>query len=233
MLDRMQRLRRGASTGVGIAATALSRSRAVAAKRAATTTTRTRCARLVRPRTDPRPVHAVLLDRGRRRGRRRRRDDLRGLALPGEAGRRAQPGADARQHRARGLLDDHPVPDPRGDGRVHDRRRSSTSPKIPNGHDVVHINVTGRQWFWEYEYTDRHELLHRQRDAHPGQPADACSRSRSDNVIHSFWVPELTARRTSCPATRTRSRSRPTSPARSSGSAPSTAACRTPTCGCG
>ena len=45
--------------------------------------------------------------------------------------------------------------------------------------------------------------------------------------------PSSPARRTSCPATRTRSRSRPTSPARTSASAPSTAACRTPTCACG
>ena len=137
------------------------------------------------------------------------RDHLRRDALPGEARRGAQPGAGARQHRARGQLDDHPVPDPRGHGRARPSRRSSTSPRCPTGPDVVHITVDGRQWWWQYQYTDNGNGFDTANEMHIPIDRPVFLTLTSNNVIHSFWVPELDrqeGRRARPPATRSRSR---------------------------
>ena len=56
---------------------------------------------------------------------------------------------------------------------------------------------------------------------------------KSNNVIHSFWVPELAGKKDVVPGHTNNLDDRGrASPARSPGSAPSTAASRTPTCAC-
>jgi cytochrome c oxidase subunit 2 len=53
----------------------------------------------------------------------------------------------------------------------------------------LRIDVTGRDWFWEVEYPA--EKIETATDVYipAGQPV--AIRIRSDDVIHSFWVPEL------------------------------------------
>ena len=131
-------------------------------------------------------------------------------------------------------LDDRPGADPRGDGRVtvaddlRPRARSRPAPtsstsRSPAGSGSGSTSTpTGTSSSPPTRCTSR-----------SASPISMQITRPRDGVIHSFWVPSSTARRTSCPAATSSSSSRPTSPARSSGSAPSTAACRTPTCACG
>ena len=132
MLDRTQRLRRGGYDRRRHGDRRRHCSRAVAAARARTTS-RTRCTRPGRPRTRScnliTPFFWVAVVDRRRRG---RGDLLRRAPVPGEAGRGARPGAGPRQHRARDQLDDHPVPDPRGDGGP-DRRHDLQPRQDPEG----------------------------------------------------------------------------------------------------
>ena len=50
------------------------------------------------------------------------------------------------------------------------------------------VEVVGHQWWWEVRYPGT-ARGHGQRDPHPGRHARATSRSRTADVIHSFWVP--------------------------------------------
>jgi len=65
----------------------------------------------------------------------------------------------------------------------------------PVGSNVVHVNVTAHQWWWEYEYTDfktadgsnlkaANELV-----IPAGRPIYLTMTSK--DVIHSYWVPKL------------------------------------------
>ena len=78
--------------------------------------------------------------------------------------------------------------------------------KKPDGPDVVHVTVDGAPVVVAvHVHRQRQRVRHRQRDAHPGQPAASLDVDGSPTLttcIHSFWVPELAARRTSCPAAR-------------------------------
>ena len=68
----------------------------------------------------------------------------------------------------------------------------------PDGSPPLVIEVTGHQWWWEFRYpevmlpngqplTTANEMI-----VPTGRPSSC--RSRSDNVIHSFWVPQLTGK---------------------------------------
>ncbi len=67
----------------------------------------------------------------------------------------------------------------------------------PVGDDVLHVNVVGHQWWWEYEYPEfgffTANELH--------MPADrpVYLTMTSDDVIHSFWVPKLNGKRDAVP----------------------------------
>ena len=189
-----------AAAAVAAVAVAVRRPRGAAAlrqRRAATTTARTRCDPPGQhARQDPRPVHAVLLDRGRHRHRRRRR--RRSSSRCGSARSRAknEPGADARQHRARDQLDDHPGADPRGHGRAStvadDLRPRQDARRAPTSSTST---VVGQQWCWEY-------AVHRRRTA--STPRTRCT-SRSTGR----WCSTLTSRqrastRSGCPSSRAR-----------------------------
>ncbi len=69
----------------------------------------------------------------------------------------------------------------------------------PTGPDVVNVNVTGHQWWWEFEYpghlgadgtpiTTANEL-------HIPAGVDSYLAMTSADVIHSFWVPPLNGKR--------------------------------------
>jgi cytochrome c oxidase subunit 2 len=58
----------------------------------------------------------------------------------------------------------------------------------PAAHEL-HIDVTGRDWFWEVRYPD--ERIETATDVYIPRGQPVAIRIRSDDVIHSFWVPEL------------------------------------------
>jgi cytochrome c oxidase subunit II len=67
--------------------------------------------------------------------------------------------------------------------------------KIPKGPNVIHVAVDARQWFWQYEYTDKGTQFYTANEMHIpiGQPVVLTLTSK--NVIHSFWVPELAGKK--------------------------------------
>ncbi|MDP8992692.1 MAG: cytochrome c oxidase subunit II [Actinomycetota bacterium] len=59
----------------------------------------------------------------------------------------------------------------------------------PKGPDVVRVNVTGHQWWWEFEYPGRGVVTANEMHIPAGRPVSI--RLTSDDVIHSFWPPKL------------------------------------------
>jgi cytochrome c oxidase subunit 2 len=66
--------------------------------------------------------------------------------------------------------------------------RTTEALRKPAAHEL-RINVTGRDWFWEVDYPDQNIETATDIYIPRGQPV--AIRIRSDDVIHSFWVPEL------------------------------------------
>ncbi len=62
----------------------------------------------------------------------------------------------------------------------------------PTGDDVLRINVTGHQWWWEFEYP---EGFHTANEMHIPAGRDVYLTMTSADVIHSFWVPALNGKR--------------------------------------
>ena len=67
--------------------------------------------------------------------------------------------------------------------------------KVPKGPDVVHITVEGRQWFWQYQYTDKDTSFYTANEMHIPIDRPVFLTLTSNNVIHSFWVPELAGKK--------------------------------------
>lgn len=74
----------------------------------------------------------------------------------------------------------------------------------PEGPEVLEVTVTGKQWWWQYEYPEQEQIpgttfvtaneLHVPVDTEVRLNLQACDAGPSEgicNVIHSFWVPEL------------------------------------------
>lgn len=61
--------------------------------------------------------------------------------------------------------------------------------RVPQGDDVVNVTVTGRQWWWEYEYPDLDVVTANEMHIPVGVPVAV--KLESADVIHSFWVPKL------------------------------------------
>lgn len=59
--------------------------------------------------------------------------------------------------------------------------------------DALEITVLGKQWWWEYEYTG--EGFVTANELHIPVDRPVALTLRSDNVIHSFWVPNLAGKR--------------------------------------
>ena len=69
----------------------------------------------------------------------------------------------------------------------------------PKGDDVVHIRVTGRQWFWEYEYQDEKFFTATEMHIPINRPVSMDVTAPPDGVIHSFWIPELNGKKDAVP----------------------------------
>jgi len=57
------------------------------------------------------------------------------------------------------------------------------------GSDVVNIELTGHQWWWEYEYTDLDIVTANELHIPVGRPVQLAMTSA--DVIHAFWPPKL------------------------------------------
>src|SRR5436190_15872378 len=67
--------------------------------------------------------------------------------------------------------------------------------KIPKGPNVVHVEVAARQWFWQYTYTDPSTGFLTANEMHIPIHRPVVLTLTSNNVIHSFWVPELAGKK--------------------------------------
>ena len=70
--------------------------------------------------------------------------------------------------------------------------------EVPTGDDVLHINVTGHQWWWEFEYVDEQadgRTLVTANELHIPADRPVYLSMTSTDVIHSFWVPKLNGKR--------------------------------------
>lgn len=65
--------------------------------------------------------------------------------------------------------------------------------KVPKGPDVVHVNVMAKQWWWEYKYPK--EAIYTANELHIPINRPVVLTMTSDNVIHDFWVPELSGKK--------------------------------------
>jgi cytochrome c oxidase subunit 2 len=67
--------------------------------------------------------------------------------------------------------------------------------KIPKGPNVIHVDVAARQWFWQYEYTDKGTKFYTANEMHIPVHQPVVLTLTSNNVIHSFWVPALAGKK--------------------------------------
>jgi len=65
--------------------------------------------------------------------------------------------------------------------------------RVPKGPDVVHVDVMGKQWWWEYRYPKEGVYTANEMHIPVGRPVVLTL--TSDNVIHDFWVPELSGKK--------------------------------------
>ena len=59
----------------------------------------------------------------------------------------------------------------------------------PSGESVMEIDVTGKQWFWNFEYPESGVVTSNELHIPVDQNVEVTL--RSDDVIHSFWIPKL------------------------------------------
>lgn len=71
--------------------------------------------------------------------------------------------------------------------------------QIPTGPDVIQIQVTGHQWWWEFEYVDEvagdGRTLITANELHIPEDRTVNLTMTSADVIHSFWVPTVNGKR--------------------------------------
>jgi cytochrome c oxidase subunit 2 len=63
----------------------------------------------------------------------------------------------------------------------------------PTDPETVRIALTGKQWWWQYEYVDAGFVTANEMHIPVDTPVELAI--TSDNVIHSFWVPNLAGKR--------------------------------------
>ena len=70
---------------------------------------------------------------------------------------------------------------------------------IPQGEDVLQVQVTGHQWWWEFEYVDLADETGRTlvtaNELYIPEDTEVNLTMTSADVIHSFWVPVLAGKR--------------------------------------
>ena len=59
--------------------------------------------------------------------------------------------------------------------------------------DALEVNVTGHQWWWEFEYPEENVVT--ANELHVPVDRQVKLNLRSDDVIHSFWIPKLAGKR--------------------------------------
>jgi cytochrome c oxidase subunit 2 len=74
----------------------------------------------------------------------------------------------------------------------------------PEGDEVLHVRVEGRQWWWEFEYTegglvDRAVVTANELHIPVGTPVALTITAPTNGVIHSFWVPNLAGKKDAVP----------------------------------
>jgi cytochrome c oxidase subunit 2 len=65
----------------------------------------------------------------------------------------------------------------------------------PDDPATVHINVVGKQWWWEYEYTDENAGFVTANEMHIPVDTPVYLTMTGQDVIHSFWVPNLAGKK--------------------------------------
>jgi cytochrome c oxidase subunit 2 len=66
----------------------------------------------------------------------------------------------------------------------------------PTGSNVINVNVTGHQWWWEFEYLDASgSTIVTANELHIPEATPVYLTMTSADVIHSFWVPRLNGKR--------------------------------------
>jgi cytochrome c oxidase subunit 2 len=74
---------------------------------------------------------------------------------------------------------------------------------IPEGPDVLQVQVTGHQWWWEFEYVDLVDETGRTlvtaNELYIPEDTEVNLTMTSADVIHSFWVPVLAGKRDAVP----------------------------------
>ena len=108
--------------------------------------------------------------------------------------------------------------------------RDSFNLASPPTDDVLEVRVIGHQWWWEFEYPQLGLVTANELQIPVGKVVHLTL--ESNDVIHSFWVPRLAGKMDVVPNRVNRCGCKPTSPASTTASAPSTAAPPMPTCGC-
>ena len=66
------------------------------------------------------------------------------------------------------------------------------------GPDALVVNVTGHQWWWEFEYPQLNVVT--ANELHVPVDVPVKLNLRSDDVIHSFWIPKLAGKRDVVPS---------------------------------
>jgi cytochrome c oxidase subunit 2 len=61
----------------------------------------------------------------------------------------------------------------------------------PVSASTMHVRAIGHQWWWEFQYTDQSPVVVTGDELHVPVGTVVHVDLSSDNVIHSFWVPEL------------------------------------------
>jgi cytochrome c oxidase subunit 2 len=69
----------------------------------------------------------------------------------------------------------------------------------PTGPDVVNIDVVGKQWWWEYTYTDEDAGFITANEMHIPVDTEVYLTLTAEDVIHSFWVPNLAGKKDAVP----------------------------------
>ncbi len=67
--------------------------------------------------------------------------------------------------------------------------------------NALEITVTGKQWWWEFQYTNfdsKHQVI-TANELHIPEGVPIYFTIRSDNVIHSFWIPALGGKKDAMP----------------------------------
>ena len=120
--------------------------------------------------------------------------------LPRRAGRRQRRPADPRPHRARDRLDGDPraARDRDRDRQRHragaERRRRATT--------RCAINVTAQQFAWSFTYPDQDDLRSTRLVLPLDRPVELTL--RANDVIHSFWIPDMGQKQDAVPGISTR-----------------------------